>query len=380
MAIIGAAQVCQPDPRQGMVSIVCPPFAGRSLLMAESIGLEKSWTAADRRTRGPSRRSAGVLAALCLWGLAAGAQAGSRLPTEAQAAARLDQLAELDRRVAAIGWRLATANTELCGGTRPQPGLVLHAPHQYGPRLRREVQAVFRADPRPRIQAVAPDSPADRARLRRGDVIAAVNGFATQTTSAAQPSGRPRYDEVRSTLRALDDALRLGAARLSLVRQGAPVEVDLEPRLGCDVVFQLIPDARLRASADVANVFVTSGLVQYVSSDDELALLLGHELAHIALGHVDARGRRALNLKARLDRERAADRFGLYLMARAGYDVSQASGFWRRLAADKPLLSLSQVAHGRPMRRAEDIAAATEEIGARVAKGERLDPRLNASP
>lgn len=360
-----------------MVSIVRPLFAARSLLIAESIGLEKSWAAADRRN---PRRSAGVLAALCLWGLASSAQAGSRLPPEAQAAAPLDELAELDRRVAAIGWRLATANTELCRATGPQAGLVLHAPYQYGPRLREGFHAVFGADPRPRIQAVAPGSPAARAGLRRGDVIAGVNGLAPQTTTAAQPPRRPRYDDVRSALRALDEALRLGVARLSVVRQGAPVEVDLEPHLGCDVAFQLIPDPRLRASADPGSVFVTSGLVQYVSSDDELALLLGHELAHIVLGHVDARGRRGLSRKARLERERAADRFGLYLMARAGYDVSQASGFWRRLAADKPLLSLSQFVHGRPMRRAEEIAAAAKEIGARLAKGERLDPRLHASP
>ena len=80
---------------------------------------------------------------------------------------------------------------------------------------------------------------------------------------------------------------------------------------------------------------VTSGMMDYASSDDELAMVLGHEFAHLLLGHgwTLPRWRGA--------REAEADHLGLYLGARAGYRPAAALAFWRRLAVDQPHLQVS---------------------------------------
>ena len=42
----------------------------------------------------------------------------------------------------------------------------------------------------------------------------------------------------------------------------------------------------INAGATYGKVMVSSGMIEFLRSDDELALILGHELAHITQGHV----------------------------------------------------------------------------------------------
>ena len=77
-------------------------------------------------------------------------------------------------------------------------------------------------------------------------------------------------------------------------------------------------------------------MLAFLRNDDELAIVLGHELAHQILGHPpmrDADGLLAafgINAGEIWRREAEADRLGLRLAAAAGYDLSAAIPFWRR--------------------------------------------------
>lgn len=63
-------------------------------------------------------------------------------------------------------------------------------------------------------------------------------------------------------------------------------------------------------------ILVTTAMIGALS-DDELAFLIAHELAHSVNGdYVETAGRPALELDA--------DRTGVFLMARAGYDINAA--------------------------------------------------------
>ena len=86
---------------------------------------------------------------------------------------------------------------------------------------------------------------------------------------------------------------------------------------------------------------MTTSMLAFVRDDSELAVVLGHELAHNILRHPVIRDEegvpdegllRALGLKKnRIWRsEEQADRLGLRLMAAAGYDLAAAIPFWRR--------------------------------------------------
>ncbi len=89
-------------------------------------------------------------------------------------------------------------------------------------------------------------------------------------------------------------------------------------------------------------VAVFTGLLKVVENDDQLAAVLGHEVAHALAHHSSERlaeeqraGRGVLaSLRAKsFDRqqESEADHIGVFLMTFAGYDPNQAVVFWKRM-------------------------------------------------
>jgi predicted Zn-dependent protease len=122
--------------------------------------------------------------------------------------------------------------------------------------------------------------------------------------------------------------------------------------------------ASINAFTDGKNVFVTEGMVRFLKNDDELALILAHEMAHIYRGHLGAtRGRYVvagvLALPAVIfagplagsllrdllfaatrsfdrDQEREADLYSLIWTDKTGFDVDTAGDFFRRLGMEKP--------------------------------------------
>ena len=74
-------------------------------------------------------------------------------------------------------------------------------------------------------------------------------------------------------------------------------------------------------------------MLRFVKSDDELALVISHEIAHIILGHsASSFGRGSASL------EQEADHVGFYLMTRAGYDANRGTRLLVRMAEAFPWL------------------------------------------
>jgi predicted Zn-dependent protease len=72
----------------------------------------------------------------------------------------------------------------------------------------------------------------------------------------------------------------------------------------------------------------------------------------------------------------AADRLGLYLAARAGYDIDDAAGFWKRLAETYPPTVLNGYSANHPglQARLAAIEKAHAEIRARKSAKKPLVP------
>jgi Zn-dependent protease with chaperone function len=130
------------------------------------------------------------------------------------------------------------------------------------------------------------------------------------------------------------------------------------------VQFVVVPgDPNINAGATFGQVGVTAGLLNFVEDDDELAVVLAHELAHINEGHVmkGVVGGLALNILAIVaetqlpgsgqavggvgqlflnrftqSQERAADDVGIRLAYQAGYDPRAAVAVQERLAVEVP--------------------------------------------
>jgi predicted Zn-dependent protease len=119
----------------------------------------------------------------------------------------------------------------------------------------------------------------------------------------------------------------------------------------------------INAGTTSGKIIVTEGMMHFVNSDDELAMILGHELAHLTQGHVQ-RGEmnntllglgsaiagvfmpgasQATSLVGQMflnhfnqDQEREADRVGLQYAYAAGYDPNTAVRVMDRMAQEVP--------------------------------------------
>ncbi len=104
----------------------------------------------------------------------------------------------------------------------------------------------------------------------------------------------------------------------------------------CSSKFWVDSRSKKDAGADGEQVRVTSGLIDFLSDDDELAAVAAHELAHNQLGHPQLmenlkKGRG----KVIREHEIAADRLAVWLLANAGYDPRATIRLWTRLGPAK---------------------------------------------
>jgi hypothetical protein len=243
-----------------------------------------------------------------------------------------------DLRVGAVAYRLALAGAARCPNRYPLTGLLWHHLAEYEPvdrPLMIERHALHRG---PGILTVLAGTPAHRAGLVAGDTLLAVNGrpFATGASIASEPKRDKWRRRVEESEAQLEEALRSGPARLTLLRAGRELSLSLHSIPGCHGRVRLARSTQVNAFATGNTVVMTTSMLTFLRSDDELAVVLGHELAHDILGHPATRTEEGilagLGIKASAmwKREEAADRFGLRLMADAGYDLDAAIPFWRR--------------------------------------------------
>lgn len=235
-----------------------------------------------------------------------------------------------DYRVARIGFRLAVAGARFCPSLTPLAGLGLQHLADFKPADRPEAIARFGLDRGPGIVSVVEDSPAARAGLIPGDILLAIDGisFPLPGAMAIGGNGERRLAMERSD-QLIADALARGQAMLTVLRGGAEKRVSLRAVAGCPARVRLARSPQLNAFASRGYAIVTTAMLDFARSDDDLAIILGHEMAHVVLGHDPKPGRRSI-VRAQ---EEAADRLGLRLAWAAGYDIAAAIPVWRRLAA-----------------------------------------------
>ena len=279
------------------------------------------------------------------------------------------------------------ANADLCPASRPRAGWALQSAAQYGPGLRALVEQRFglRGD-LPGVLLAPDDSPAQRAGLAVGDVIVSAND---QPMTEGPAQEQESYDGLQANLDRLDGAVAAGPVRLSVRRGETTRTVALTPVPACAYTTQIVIQRSLRGNVGHGLIQITTGMAGLARTDDELAFIVAHELAHAVLEHVTGPatpGRRG----ARTDEltltrgphtmmEADADRLGLYLLARAGYDPVAAVAVLDRYSERDLFSAWPQIdprgrVYAPSAERRAALPSVLTDIAARQASGRDLIP------
>ena len=262
-----------------------------------------------------------------------------------------------------VGWPILKANAELCPKIRNSIGIRTHTLKAYSKRLRTSAGRVLGADETPRIFHVVKGSPADKAGLKRGDVILGNDGEPAKFGSESWKED-------------------LANKQIKIRRGTEEMSVNITPEMVCDYNLVLSNSSAINAFADGRNITMTTGMMDFVETDDELALIIGHELAHNTMGHI----RKAITNYVitlggtRYTRpfESEADYVGLYYLTRAGYSPDNVDNFWRRLGTVSHKSINRAKTHPTSPDRYLRIKAAREEIRAKQDAGVSLFPNFIA--
>ena len=269
---------------------------------------------------------------------------------------------DLRARLADVSRPVMLANADICPKTRPDIGVILHAINDYPEELRAGAARELGAGKTPSVLHVVSGSPAEAAGVLPGDII------------LIDRAGIP------ANAKAIRAALDAGNVSLFIKRGGDTLALDAKPEQVCDSPVILSSSLNINALASGRTIMVTRGLMDFTQSDDELALVIGHELAHNMMGHISKVVTNFIisGFAKRYTRpfESEADYVGLYYMVRAGYNAQDAASFWRRLARFDPRSVNRARTHPTLPDRHLRIAATIAEIDAKIDAGEPLIPNV----
>lgn len=282
---------------------------------------------------------------------------------------------------------LLGAAAALCrDNVRPNYGFLVHDRRLYEGEYEPAAVRYFGLTDKVSVRHVHPRFPAAVAGLRAGDKVLTVNDRNVTDRRAA---------DVQKMLREAGSPLRM-----RIERDGRVKDLTIAGVAACDMQVQFLTDDAVNAFADGRNVGITTGMMRFAETDTELALVVAHEIAHNALGHIPKKVGNVLlgtlfdiaaavlgvdtqglfgELGARAFSqafEAEADYAGLYITARAGYDVTQAANFWRRMAAEHPgsIKANFLATHPSSPERFVALENAAEEIVGKTRRGVALLP------
>ncbi len=286
-----------------------------------------------------------------------------------------------------IWYRIGGANAELCGKqvTNTIGALLAVAPKGNSQAEQDFINRYNLSPDHPTVLHVAAGSPSDKAGLKTGDRILLADGR-----------------NVRSA--EFDRDTRAGrSVRLTALRNGKRTSMTVMPELTCDYGFDVKKKDELNAYATGTLVVIYTGMMDFAKKDEELALVVAHELAHNTMGHIPKKQGNTLlgvlvgtaldayagtnvfgDLAGGIGQgaysqgfEGEADYVGVYYAARAGYDMSDAAGIWRRMGAANPKsIDLAGSSHPSSAKRYLAIEQTAKEIANKRRNKQPLIPDM----
>lgn len=276
-----------------------------------------------------------------------------------------DEMDRLQQRLMQVARPVLKANAELCPKTHQDIGVMMHTVKTYPKALRPAAKRELGAKDKPSVRLVTRGSPAHIAGIKVGDQF--MDGDGEIIT--------PRSKAFQSQLK--NDGI------ISVSRGMTEKALTVRPDVSCDYKVRLAQTSTINAYADGKNITMTAGMMNFVKNDDELALIIGHELGHNTMGHIRKIVSNIIlsvgGTRYTRPFESEADYVGMYYMVRAGYSPDGVEDFWRRLAVTNPKYVARDKTHPRYPNRYLSLAATRDEIKAKQAAGQPLIPNFKSS-
>lgn len=306
-----------------------------------------------------------------------------------------NQWVDANQRLSRIGFPIARDNVELCAEDVKQSiGAIITNKYFSG---NAEIENLLARNlglgEELEVVSVVPGSPADAAGLLPGDVIKSINGNAA-------PRGRMAPEQYSALLpEFLDDESN---STFTIARAGEQLDIEVEPTPICAPTMLVLMDsgsAPPNAFTDGESIFFNMSMMDF-ASDCELAIVLGHELAHYTMDHIDKKQLNAVGglivdiLFAGLgintqgaatelasgaysqEFESEADYVGLYMTYRAGYPIEDAELFWRKMGVKLGNIDNTGGSHPSSPERFIALGSTKQEIFSKEAKGLPLVPNI----
>ena len=222
-------------------------------------------------------------------------------------------------------------------------------------RFFREVYDLSKYDRGVVICGTVPSLPINESGLEEGDILFKLDGYKINDTYGLSKIVRHLKPGVEVDL----VVKRKGEERL--------IKTTIT-NIPLNITFGVADSATVNACASPGRVLVTYGMLRFIKSEDELAVVIGHEVAHLAKDHIfknigsgllsgvggvllgigaevlapgsggtvsDITGS-GFNARFSRDFEREADYFGLKYAHLAGYDIDVGKDIWERFAIEAP--------------------------------------------
>lgn len=198
----------------------------------------------------------------------------------------LSENKERQARLDEIAYPILATGTSLCNedlGRRL--GLTVATVHEYPRGLQPSAVRALGVSDTLMILSLPSSGPAAGAGLKAGDQIIAIGSKAIQQgPDAAKHFARLIADTASTANNEISIMVQRGSARQRF---------SVRPEEICDYGTAVYDSPELNAFADGKGIYVSSAMMRFVD-DDELRVVVSHEFAHNAMGHIKAKKKNSL--------------------------------------------------------------------------------------
>ena len=301
--------------------------------------------------------------------------------------------------VKSIGYKVNSSNADICNKTDFNSGITFANENVMGLKIAKFFPSKINLGSRVSIIDIVKNSPADKAGLALGDIILEVEGYSF-------PEGKNALKKISKHFKNTD---KKPLKRIKIDRKGEILTFDINQEKICNYPIIFTQDKIVNAYADGKSIIMTQGMVDYARDDNEIAMVIAHELAHNDRGHLDAKKKNTLIMGSigfildlmtiyysggtaggnaentemwskigsqaySVEFEKDADYGGVYYAYRAGYDISQVKNFWERIGSENPKQIAISSTHPATAERYLQIEKTVEEINKKKIDGIALVP------